>query len=306
MRSLALQLAVLLRRTAGQDLHDRDVIVDRLQRCPDALVGEAHLDAVFLGIARREIAGVRVEHVRERVHEILEHVVGRDLFGALGNALVALFQDVVRFGPGLVGEHQRQRVVLDALAPEFVQLVGRGGPRRVLAIELEPLRRRLKSGSVSTHLERISHALTIALLESIENGERRLELARRDRVVEFVAVLLELRDVAGQEVAAHAIERFEIAIEHQGRHRIVDRRLPVMGALEHRADEARDFGVTLGRTEIGGRGVRRGGRCLGGAEQQRADREHHRGQYGGAGSSGDALARWGGASGAGRLTDTLN
>ena len=162
-------------------------------------------------------------------------------------------------------------------------------------------RRTLEVGFGLEHLERIRHALAIALLEAIEDRERGLELAGRDRVVEFVAVLLELRDVAGQEVAAHAVERFEIAIEHQGRHRIVDRRLPVMGALEHRADEARDLGLTFGRAKIGrGRRVRRGRRRLGRAEQQRADREHHRGQHGGAGSlpaaggwrDGVGLGRW--------------
>jgi hypothetical protein len=82
---------------------------------------------------------VRIEDVRERVHEVLEHVVARDLVRALEHALVALAQHVARVVPLLVGEPQRHDVVLDALAPELVELGARFRPRRVLAVELEVL-----------------------------------------------------------------------------------------------------------------------------------------------------------------------
>jgi hypothetical protein len=80
---------------------------------------------------------VRIEDVRERVHEVLEHVVRSDLLAALQHALVALAQHVLRLGPRLVGEHQRHGVVLDALSPELIELRTIRRPGRVLAVELE-------------------------------------------------------------------------------------------------------------------------------------------------------------------------
>ena len=65
----------------------------------------------------------------------------------------------------------------------------------------------------------------------------------RDGVVELVAVLLEFLDVARQEVAAVAVERLDVAVEHQRGHRVVDRGLPVVGALEHAADEPGHLGL---------------------------------------------------------------
>ena len=49
---------------------------------------------------------MRVVDVRVGVHERLEHVIGGDLLDALAHPLVALAQDVARFGPGLAGEHE--------------------------------------------------------------------------------------------------------------------------------------------------------------------------------------------------------
>jgi hypothetical protein len=167
MRSLAFSAAVHRRGAAGQDVQHGDVVVDELQRRADALVRQAHLDAVLLGIARREVAGMRIEHVCERVHEHFEDVVARDLLGALQHALVALLQNVARFRPGLLGQHQRHGVVLDALAPDLVQLFGGLGPRRLGAVELE----RLVDGEIGLglqQLQRVRDALAVADLEAIE------------------------------------------------------------------------------------------------------------------------------------------
>ena len=248
-----LQLAALLRRAARQDLHDGHVVVERLQRRADALVGQAHLDAVFLGVARREIARVRVEDVRERVHEDLEHVVGRDLLAALGGALVTLLQHLARLGPGLVGQHQRDGVVLHALAPQLVELGAVLRPRRLAPVELEALVER-EVGLLVEHGERELHALPAALLVAVEDLEGRLELAFEDRVVEFVAVALEFLDVGGGEVAAQAVERLEVAVEHQGRHGVVHGRLAVVRALEHAAHEPGDPRVPFGGREVDGGG----------------------------------------------------
>ncbi len=195
---------------------------------------------------------------------------------ALGDALVALLQDVARFGPGLVGEHQRERVVLDALAPQLVEFGGVLGPGRVLAVELEALVDR-EVRFLLERREREGHALAVALLEAVEDGEGGVELAGRDRVVELVAVLLELGDVAREEIAARAVERLEVAVEHQRGHRVVDRRLAVMRPLEHAADQPGHLGLPLGRREIRGRGAGGGRRRLCRAEQQRAHRQDQRG-----------------------------
>jgi hypothetical protein len=144
---------------------------------------------------------MRVEHVRKRVHEHFEDVVARDLLGALENALVAFLQDVAGFRPGLLGEHQRHGVVLDALAPDLVQLLGALGPRRLGAIELE----RFLDGEIRLGLQqllRVVDALAVADLEAVEHREHRLELTGDDGIVQLVTVVLELGDVAGEEVAA--------------------------------------------------------------------------------------------------------
>ncbi len=156
-----LEIAALLRGAAGDDLHDRHVVVDHLQRCADALVGQAHLDAVFLGLAR--------------------------------------------LGPGLAGEHQRDRVVLDPLAPQLVELGAVLGPGGLAPVELEALVQR-EVGFLVEHRARELHALAAARLVAVEDLERRLEPAAGDGVVELVAVAFELRDIGRQEVAARAVQ----------------------------------------------------------------------------------------------------
>ena len=86
-------------RTTFDDVHDGHVVVDELQRRADAVVVEAHLDAVFLGAARREIARVRIVGARVGIHEGLEHVVGADLVDALERRLVALLEQLRRLRP---------------------------------------------------------------------------------------------------------------------------------------------------------------------------------------------------------------
>ena len=119
---VGIELAAGGRRTARQDVQHGDVVIDELQRGADALVRKAHLNAVFLGVARREVARMRIEHMGERIHEHFENIVAGDLLGALEHALVALVQDVLGLGPVLIREHEREGVVLDALAPDFVEL----------------------------------------------------------------------------------------------------------------------------------------------------------------------------------------
>ena len=201
---VGLDLAADRRRASCDHVHDRDVIIDELQRRTDADVRQLHRDVVFLAGARREVVGVRVVDVRIGVHKVFEHVVVRYLLDALEDALVALLQHVARLGPGLVGEHQRQGVVLDALAPQVVEFCLRLDPRRLGAIVGEDL--------VQTEVRLVFEFSdgpadfgAVALLEAGEDREGGIDIAGADRFAELVAVLLQLGDVAGQEVAAAAV-----------------------------------------------------------------------------------------------------
>ena len=169
-------------------------------------------------------------------------------------------------GPGLFGEHQRHGVVLDALAPDLVQLVGRFRPRRLGAVELERLVDR-EVGLRLQQLQRVRDALAVAKLEAVEDREHGLELAGDDGVVELIAEALEVRDVAREEVAARAVQLLDEAIQHQRGHGIVDRRLAIVRALDHVADELADATLALG----GGKILRVGSRdCLGDRRLRRA------------------------------------
>ena len=84
-----LELAVGGGGAAFDQVHDRHVIIDELQRGTDAFVVEAHLDLVFLAVARREIVGVRVEGPSVGVEVDLKHLLGLDLVDPLEHTLVA-------------------------------------------------------------------------------------------------------------------------------------------------------------------------------------------------------------------------
>ena len=108
----------------------------------------------------------------------------------------------------------------------------------------------MKSGSVFSSCERVVDALAVALLEAVEDREHRLELPGDDGVVQLIAEVLELGDVAGEEVAAPAVELLDEAVQHQRGDRIVDRRLAVVRALDDVADELADAALALGRREV--------------------------------------------------------
>ena len=96
------ELAIDGCRAARYDADDLYVVIVRLQRCTDTEIGQAHLNPVFLGISRRQVAGVGVERVCECVHEALKNVVAVDLVHAPGEALVTLGEQFFGFVPGLV------------------------------------------------------------------------------------------------------------------------------------------------------------------------------------------------------------
>ena len=240
------------RRAAVDDVHDGDVVVVQLQRGTDAVVVEAHLDAVFLGGARREVARVRVEGARVGVHQVLEHVLAAHLVDALEHALVALAQDVGRLRPALAGEHEREGVVLDALPPQLVHARLIGDPVRLAAVELEGLvQRPVRLGAKQR--DRMVDALAVALLEAGEDHVGRIHRAGADHVVELEAVGVELVDVALQEVAALAVEELQVALVDDLGHLVIEGGAAVVLLLEDAADLAR------GGTLLVGRGDRPGG-----------------------------------------------
>ena len=57
---VGLQLSVHCCGPARNDVDHHDVVIVDLQRCADAEVRQAHLNPVFLGIAWRQITGMRV------------------------------------------------------------------------------------------------------------------------------------------------------------------------------------------------------------------------------------------------------
>jgi hypothetical protein len=86
---IGLKFSVYRRRAARNDTDDLDEIVLGLQGCADAEIRQTHLNAILLRIARRQVAGMRVERVRKGVHKAFEDIVVIDLIEAPDKALVS-------------------------------------------------------------------------------------------------------------------------------------------------------------------------------------------------------------------------
>ena len=219
---------------------------------------------------------MRIVGARVGIHERLEHIVGAHLVDTLERGLVTLLEQLGGFVPGLSGEQQRQRVVLDALAPELVELGGRRGPWRLLAVEFEGLVQRpvrllveLRDGELD--------ALAIALLEAREDGERGIHIAAADHVVEAQFVLLEIGDVGGEQACVLAVDAFEIARVDDSRQSVVELRLAVVHAFEHGADAPCDRTMTLAWNHRAGWQLRVRGR-LGRTREHQEGAEQGRGE----------------------------
>ena len=230
-----------------------------MQRGADALVVEAHLNPVFLGVTRREIRGVRVEGACIGVHQVFEGFVSCYLIDALQNAVVALVENRHRLGPFLAGEQQRQRVVFYALAPQFIHFCYGAEPRRLLAIKFKTLVRRPVGFGIQ-QFDGIMHPFAIAHLHTGEHRIGRVDIAGADHVVELQPLRLELGNVAGQKVAALTIECIEVAREHLRRKIVVDLGAPIMLSLQLSADAPRNHALSFARRQR----TRRQSRCTGG------------------------------------------
>src|SRR6185312_5736310 len=140
-----------------------------------------------------------------------------ELLDAIEIVRVALVERLADVLVGLAGELEAQPVVLDALAPEIVELGFALRPWRLLAIELVALVGR-EVEALRQEPARIVDALGDALLVEIEDRERRGEILVVDCVVEPGLVLAEAVDVALREEEPIAVERIEIALEDLRRH----------------------------------------------------------------------------------------
>ena len=200
---------------------------------------------------------MRIVDVRVRIDECLEDVVRGDLFDALADPLVALAQDVAGLRPGLARQQQRERVVLDPLAPEFIQLVCRGRPALVAAVESEALVEREIRFCVEER-NRVPQHFTVALPIAREYPEGGRGVGILDRFIELIAQALEFRDVRCQQIAAAAVQRLEVALEDLCGHVVIQRGLPVMLPVDDLRDQAHDAPVALAGGQVTGRGDCRG------------------------------------------------
>ncbi len=196
---------------------------------------------------------MRIQGQHVGIHERLEHILRLALIHALLDVFVAFAQHVHDVRPLFARDHERQGVILDALAPQLVHLRGVRRPRFFLTIEVEGFVD-VEVRFLREQFDRVIHALAVTLLEAAEDHEGRLHVARLDRVVELVAIFLEFGDVARIKIAAAAVDGVEIAVEDQTGEAVVERGPAVVFARHDVGDPARDVILLLRRGELAGRG----------------------------------------------------
>ncbi len=148
---------------------------------------------------------MRVERTCEGIHEALEDVVVIYLVKAPEKAFVTLLQSLLRLFPGLIFDGEIQGVVLDSLAPDFVEFRRGLGPRLLGTVELVALVHG-KIGFGIELLQRERQSFPDAGLVELIQVEDRIERPAAHHVVELVAVVLEELDITGQQIHAIAIE----------------------------------------------------------------------------------------------------
>jgi hypothetical protein len=183
--------------------------------------------------ARAQVVGVRLDRHGVGVHEDLEHVLVGQLARRAQVAFVALVQ---RFADGLVvlaGQFQAQPFVLDALAPQFLDLGVALGPLGLLAVVLVAFVGGEFKLALLDQLARIGDALVEALLVQVEDGERHAQVFAGDGVVQAGAHDGVLVDVGLGEEHLLRIQRLEVAVEDFLRHGVVQRHRLVVQFAQH-------------------------------------------------------------------------
>ena len=225
-------------RACRHQTYDLHLVIVALQDGTDAFQGQTHIDIEIFRVIWRQIIGVRVVGHRKGVDVGLEDILGTGLVQACQLVFVALGQQFLN-GLGLfAGDLQAQHFVLDAFAPQVVQGCGAGQPRGVLAvyqkgfflgeIEFVDALVQLTQREVQTRFD----AVQVTLVD----GEAGLQVAALEEVVELGLPLVELSDIAGQEVAARGVQQLEVAVVDDHRASVVQRRLAVVMALEQLDD----------------------------------------------------------------------
>src|SRR5690606_37144216 len=130
-------LLALLGRAGRHQTYHLDVLVVALQNGTDAFERQTHVDVEVFRVVRRQIGGVRIVGGGEGIDVGLEHVLTTGLLEARQLVLVALGQQLLDVLGFLAGDLQAQHFVLDALAPEVVELGAILGPWGFLAVYLE-------------------------------------------------------------------------------------------------------------------------------------------------------------------------
>ncbi len=228
----------LVGRTCRHQTHDLHLVIVALQDGTNAFQRQTHVDIKVFRVIWRQIIGVRVVGHREGVDVGLEDIFGTGLVQTRQLILVALGQQLLNGLRLFAGDLQAQHFVLDAFAPQVIQRGGAGQPRGVLAVhqkgfllrevELVDALVQLTQGEVQTRFD----AVQVTLVD----GERRLQVAAFEEVVELCLPLVELSDIAGQEVAARRVQQLEVAVVDDHRASVVQRRLAVVMALEQLDD----------------------------------------------------------------------
>lgn len=134
---IGLDLLAQISRAAGHQFNHGDLFILHAQHAADAFQRQAHLDIEILGVARREIGGVRIEGLGDGIHVELKDVLAAGLARLIQAVLVAFAQQFRAAAGSLPETIQGQHFVLEPLAPELVEFGGAPGPGRVLAIDVQ-------------------------------------------------------------------------------------------------------------------------------------------------------------------------
>ena len=107
---------------------DLGVLVIDLQHRANALEREAHIDVKIFGAARREVVGVRIVLLGQRVGVNLKHILRVVLIQPVQLILIAAGQGVGYFLTRLVCQLQAERLIFKSLAPALIKLIAIGCP----------------------------------------------------------------------------------------------------------------------------------------------------------------------------------
>ena len=123
------QVALLVGRACGDQSTDFGVLVINLKHGADAFERQTHVDVEVLGAPGREVIGVRIVLLCQRVRVDLKNVLGVVLIEPIQLILVTSLQGFRNVLNGFVGEYETQRLVFEPFPPALVKLLRVRRPR---------------------------------------------------------------------------------------------------------------------------------------------------------------------------------